>query len=325
MRLPLPNLALLTLIAIFLSVRPGSAESIPLRVVTTTALIADAVTALAGDFVSVDSLMGEGVDPHLYKPAPGDVRLLSGADIILFHGLRLEGKMEEILRSLKSRKSVYAVTETIPSEQLLHPEGFTGSPDPHTWFDVSLWRISVDHIAGILSRHLPARSAEIESARKAYTAELHELERTIRARLSVIPQGNRVLVTAHNAFGYFGRAFEFEVRGVQGLSTESEASLRDITTLVDELVTHKVPAVFIESSVPRRAIQALIEGSSSRGHTVRLGGELYSDALGAPRTPESTYVGMMLHNVIVITNALAPESSHILSPTPSLSDSELTR
>lgn len=310
------NLFAVTLITGLVSTKQGSAESPPLKVVTTTALIADAVTQIGGDFVTVQSLMGEGVDPHLYKPAPGDVRLLSGADVILFHGLLLEGKMEEILRSLGARKSVYAVTETIPIERLLHPEGFTGSPDPHTWFDVSLWIISVDRIAEILSRHLPTRRPEIESARSNYAAELKELEHTIRVRLSAVPPENRVLVTAHDAFGYYGRAFDFEVLGVQGLSTESEASLRDITSLVEVLVTRKVPAVFIESSVPRRAIQALIEGSSSRGHTVNLGGELYSDALGAAGTPEGTYVGMMLHNARQIASGLASESSQALALTP---------
>ncbi len=277
----------------------------PLRVVTTTAMIADAARAVGGSRVQVTSLMGEGVDPHLYKASPGDIRQLSEADLVLFNGLHLEGRMGDVLARLESRTPTVRVTDGITGDRLREPPEFEGESDPHVWFDVGLWVSVVERVREALVAVDPEREPEYRAGAEGYLAQLRELDSWVRSEMGRIPEGRRVLVTAHDAFGYFGDAYGIEVLGVQGISTDSEASIRDINALVDTLVERRVPAVFIESSVPQKTVQALVEGCRSRGHEVVIGGELFSDAMGPSGTPEGTYIGMMRHNVRTITAALS--------------------
>jgi len=280
-----------------------------LRAVCTTGMVADMVAMVGGDKVSATPLMGEGVDPHLYKPSPADVRLLADADVVFYNGLHLEGKMGELLEQLSKTKPVVAITRSIPEPDLLSPDGAAGTHDPHVWFDVSLWARTIPAVKDGLAAARPAHAAEFTQRADAYAASLAALHEKTKAAIATIPAESRILVTAHDAFGYFARAYGLEVHAIQGISTESEAALKDINALVDLLVTRKVPAVFVESSVPRKNIEALIEGCAARGHTVRIGGELFSDAMGAKGTPEGTYPGMVEHNVRTIVEALAPKGA----------------
>ena len=272
--------------------------------VATTGMIADAVRAVGGDRVDVVGLMGPGVDPHLYRASQGDVRRLASADIIFYNGLSLEGRMEEILERMARQKPTVAVSESIPAALLLEPEGFAGQYDPHIWFDVALWKMAVERIRDGLIQVDPEGEAVYRANAEAYLAELDELDAYIRRKVAELPAQSRVLVTAHDAFGYFGRAYGIEVVGLQGISTDTEVGLRDIQNLVAFLIERRIRAVFVESSVPRRALEAVIQGAASRGHTVAIGGELFSDALGEPGTPEGTYAGMMRYNIDTIVAAL---------------------
>lgn len=286
--------------------RPGR----PL-VVATTGMIGDAAKAVAGSRADVRVLMGEGVDPHLYKASPGDVRLMTRADLVLYNGLHLEGRMGDVLEGAGGRVKSVAVAERLDPSLLRSPPEFDGNPDPHVWFDVSIW----SHVVEVIRDHMvvmdPEGREEYERAASAYMTTLAELHEWCRSELAKIPRERRVLVTAHDAFGYFGRAYDIEVSAIQGVSTDSEASLRDIAGLVDMLVRRRVPAVFVESSVPRKTIDALIEGAASRGHAVRVGGELFSDAMGPAASQEGTYIGMVRHNVKTIVEALAGDGARV--------------
>jgi manganese/zinc/iron transport system substrate-binding protein len=287
--------------------RPGQ-----LRVVATTGMIADAARIIAGERAAVTALMGPGVDPHIYKATPADVRTLSEADVILYNGLHLEGRINDTLERLAGTKAVVQVTDTlVPSGKLISlaeagaaPSGGSKQFDPHVWFDVAMWSQVVQRIGVALSERDPQSAPQFGAAAEQYGRVLTELHAFARATLGTIPGDRRVLVSAHDAFSYFGRAHGLEVLAIQGISTDSEASLRDINALVDLLVSRRIPAVFVESSVPRKTIEALVEGCRARGHEVRIGGELFSDALGERGTPEATYVGMMLHNIEAVTRAL---------------------
>ncbi|MBM4111919.1 MAG: manganese transporter [Phycisphaerae bacterium] len=279
-------------------------KSTPLSVVATVGMVGDLARQIGGDRVQVRDLMGEGVDPHLYKASPGDVRLLSDADMILFCGLHLEGRMSDVITRMASRRTVVQVTERIDESKLREPPEFEGHFDPHVWFDVSLWSKAAERVRDALVEKDAAGRAAYEANAKEYLALLDELHRYAKSTMSTIPADKRVMVTAHDAFGYFGRAYGLEVLAIQGISTDSEASLKDVNALVDTLVTRKIPAVFIESSVPRKTIDALVEGCTARGHSVTIGGELFSDAMGKSGTLDGTYVGMVLHNVDVVTRAL---------------------
>ncbi len=276
----------------------------PIRVVGTTGMVGDLAARVGGPHVKVTTLMGEGVDPHLYKASPGDIRQLSDADIVFYSGLHLEGKMADILERMADRKPTHAVAEGIPADRVLRAAA--GTPDPHLWFDVALWSEGLATIADALATFDPPHADEYHANATAYRAELTSLDDEVRDRLATIPDATRVLVTAHDAFHYFGRAYNIEVKAIQGISTESEAGVREINDLVDYLAQHTIPAVFIESSVSDRNIRALVEGCRARGHEVVIGGQLYSDAMGKPGTPEGTYPGMVRHNVETIVNALNP-------------------
>lgn len=288
-----------------------------LAVVATTGMIADTARQIAGEHAAVVGLMGEGVDPHLYKSSPGDVRLLSDADLILYNGLHLEGRMADVIVKMAGKRRVVQVTDAIEPARLREPPEFAGHYDPHVWFDVSLWvevsRRIRDALIEADAQHAPAYRANAES----YISHLSEINAYAKATLATIPEQQRTLITAHDAFGYFGQAYGLKVQGIQGISTDSEASLKDISGLIDTLVSSRVPAVFIESSVPRKTIDALVEGCTSRGHSVVIGGELFSDSLGKDGTPEGTYTGMVLHNVDTITRALGgrvPEKRPVRTP-----------
>ena len=280
----------------------GSPEVV--RVVATTAMIGDVAREVGGDRVRVTDLMGEGVDPHLYKASPGDVRSLAGADLILYNGLHLEGRLGDVIERMTSRTSVVRVTEAIPDDRLILIGDASGQFDPHAWFDASLWALVAGRVRDALVAEDPAGRDVVTANAAAYAALLDDLHAYARATLATIPAPNRVMVTAHDAFGYFGEAYGLEVLGIQGISTDSEASLRDINALVDTLVSRRVPAVFIESSVPRKTVDALIEGCKGRGHHVIVGGELFGDAMGPAGTLGGTYVGMMVHNIDLVTRAL---------------------
>lgn len=279
------------------------------KVVATTGMIADAARVVGGEHVDVVGLMGPGVDPHLYKATQGDMRALAQADAILYNGLSLEGRMADILVRMARTKPTFAVTEYIPEEQLMEPEAFAGQYDPHVWFDLSLWKMAVERVRDALIEVDPEHAGAYRANAAAYLAELDQTDAYIRSRIAEIPEASRVLVTAHDAFGYFGRAYDLEVVGLQGISTDTEVGLRDIQDLVELLVTREIRAVFVESSVPRRSIEAVVQGALSRGHSVAVGGELFSDALGAASSPEGTFLGMIRHNVDTIVSALAGTES----------------
>jgi manganese/zinc/iron transport system substrate-binding protein len=274
-----------------------------LTAVCTTGMVGDLVEQVGGDRVGVTVLMGEGVDPHLYKVSPGDVRAMIRSDLIFYSGLHLEGKMGEVFARLSRRKPTVAVTESTDHALLLKTS--EGTTDPHVWFDVALWSKGVEVVREALAKADPGHAAEYEANASAYLDRLEALDQFCRQQIASIPEGRRVLVTAHDAFGYFGRAYGLEVLGIQGLSTESEAGVREVNRLVDRITRDKLPAVFVESSLSDRNVRALVEGAAARGHAVKVGGELFSDAMGRPGTPEGTYEGMVRHNVETIVRALS--------------------
>lgn len=285
----------------------AEAQQRPLKVVATASMLADTVRAVGGNRVEVTSLLGEGVDPHTYRPTRADIARLSGADLVVANGLHLEAQLDETLKALARSKTVLFAAEKIPPSQLLADEDYKDRKDPHVWMDPKLWSYVVEAVRDVLIARDPAARATYEAGAKAYIAEIQRLDGYAQKILKTVPESTRVLVTAHDAFSYFGRAYGFEVEGIQGLSTESEAGLKRIEELVSLLVAKKIRAVFVESSVPERNIRALVEGARARGHHVVVGGELYSDALGAPGSYEGTLLGMLDHNVTTISRALGGE------------------
>jgi manganese/zinc/iron transport system substrate-binding protein len=274
----------------------------PPLVLATTTIVADLVRQLAGERVRVESLMAAGVDPHSYKATPRDADRLAAADLVVASGLGLEGKLAELLTRLGRRGHVVTATAHLREEDLLSVGG--GRFDPHVWFDCGLWKRCVPAVAEALVKLDPAGADEIRQRAAAFVATLDEVDAQVRGRLAAIPDGRRVLVTAHDAFQYFGRAYGIEVVGVQGTNTESEAGLGDINRLVDLLVEREIPVVFLETSVSDRNVRALLEGAAARGHEVQLGGRLYSDALGAPGSDAETLAGAILANVDTIVAGL---------------------
>ncbi|MBC8173153.1 MAG: zinc ABC transporter substrate-binding protein [Chitinophagales bacterium] len=277
-----------------------------LYIVTTTGMIGDAVENITGDKATVVSLMGPGVDPHLYKATQGDLVELRKADIIIYNGLHLEGKMVEIFEELAKEKNVFAVADGIDKSKFRDVAQVAGTTthDPHIWFDVLLWSEGVKYIGDKISETDSANSETFKNNTAAYMIKLKVLDAEVREKINTIPQENRILVTSHDAFGYFGRAYGVTVRGLQGISTAAEFGLRDITDMVDIIIQDKVQAAFIESSVSEKSIRAVINGCKEKGHDVKLGGTLYSDAMGAKNTPDGNYIGMVTHNVNVIVEAL---------------------
>ena len=292
-------------------VQPYTGEY-PYRVVTTCGMVSDVVREVAGDRAEVVGLMGEGVDPHLYKPTRNDVKQLMDADVVFYCGLMLEGRMAGTLdRIAKSGKPVFAVTERHePSGELylLKPEGAAGHWDPHVWMNVDLWRDCVAVVAERLAQLDPGGVDQYRRNAERYRVRLAELDAYVREVIGTIPDQQRVLVTAHDAFRYFSRAYGIRVWSIQGISTDSEAGVDDINALVDFLVERKIPKIFVESSVSKKNVQAVIEGAGERGWTATIGGQLYSDAMGPPGTYEGTYIGMIDHNATTITRSLGGQA-----------------
>ena len=309
--MPVSRRAFLTAAAAALALpRTATGATAPLAGVATTGMIADAARNLVGPLAEVRALMGPGVDPHAYRQTRTDIAAMLRADVVLWHGLYLEAQMEEFLADLARRTRVEAVAETVPSGLLISHDSYAGRYDPHVWMDPDLWALVVGRVRDVLAEARPDAAPDVAANAEVHLADIARLAAYARETLATVPESSRVLVTAHDAFGYFGRAYGFEVLGIQGISTESEAGLERIGALVETLVSRRIGAVFVESSVSDRNIRALIEGAAARGHAVRIGGELFSDAMGAPGSYEGTWLGMIDHNVTVIARALggtAPE------------------
>ncbi|MFY0626644.1 MAG: zinc ABC transporter substrate-binding protein [Reichenbachiella sp.] len=275
-----------------------------LKIVTTTGMIYDAVLNIGGSEIEVQALMGPGVDPHLYKATQGDISKLQNADLIVYNGLHLEGKMGDVFEKLSRQKPVHAITEGLPSSLFRESETYKDTFDPHIWFDVSLWKKAVQNIATTLINLDSANRDLYKKNAFKYMDQLDSLHISVKSSILEIPEEQRLLITAHDAFGYFGDAYQIEVNGLQGISTLSEPGLKDISQLVNLIVDRKIKSVFIETSVSKKAINAVVEGCSQRGHQVSIGGSLYSDAMGPFGEFEGTYIGMVHKNVQTIVNAL---------------------
>jgi manganese/zinc/iron transport system substrate-binding protein len=276
-----------------------------IRVVATIGMIAEMVRQVGGERVEVEGLMGPGVDPHLYKASEGDVIRMASADIVVYNGLHLEGKMAGVFERMGYRIRTVAVTDGIDREKLLRPPEFEGAYDPHVWFDVTLWMDAVKTLEKALTGMDPAHGVLYRANGARYLKSLELLDRYVRREALLVSPRKRVLITAHDAFNYFGRAYGFRVRGLQGISTVAEAGAADIQALARLIVENGIPAVFVESSVAPRYIEALQEAVKARGFRVRIGGSLFSDAMGDPGTPEGNYIGMVRHNIDTIVSALA--------------------
>lgn len=272
-----------------------------LNIVTTTGMIADLAINIAKRKAEVISLMGTGVDPHLYKATHGDLRSLQKADIIFYNGLHLEGKMQDIFAKLAKKKDVFAVSADLNKSKIIETNA---AHDPHIWFDVSIWMEAAKKVLDKLKEKDPTNKDFYEDNAKKYLSDLNELHTWVKNEIETIPESSRMLITAHDAFGYFGRAYGMEVRGLQGISTASEFGLNDIKRLKEIIISRNIKAVFIESSVPKKFLESLVAGVQAKGKELSIGGELYSDAMGLKDTPEGTYIGMVKHNVSVIVSAL---------------------
>ncbi|MCC5788355.1 MAG: zinc ABC transporter substrate-binding protein [Opitutales bacterium] len=283
----------------------------PFKVITTTGMVADLVRAVGGEHFEVRSLLGEGTDPHEYSPTRRDVVALQEADLIFYNGLMLEGKMTDILvRMARRGQPVYAATEFVEEREdyLLMDEDDDDYFDPHVWMDVQGWILALDVVRDALTEFLPAEEATFRQNADAFRAELEELDHYSREAIASIPEERRVLVTAHDAFQYMSRAYDIEVRGIQGISTETEAGVRDIEDVVRFVTERNIPAIFVETSVSDRNVRAVIEGARAKGHEIQIGGELFSDAMGPEGTYEGTYIGMIDHNVTTIVRSLGGEA-----------------
>ena len=281
----------------------------PIRAVATTGMVADVVKNVGGEHVQLTQLMGPGVDPHLYKPSERNVVALADADVVFYSGLHLEAQMGKVFEKMQGRLRTSAVTDTIDRTKLSSPPQFEGNYDPHVWFDVSMWMKTVDVVRDMLSEMDPAHADEYHQNAAAYLGELQDLDQYVRDQAGRLPPEKRVLITAHDAFSYFGRAYGFDVRGLQGISTATEAGAGDVQSLADFIAQRQIPAIFVESSVPRRTIEAVQAAVRSRGFEVKIGGELFSDAMGTPGTPEGTYIGMVRHNIDTIVGGLGAQAT----------------
>lgn len=304
--------AFLTISFLLAACAPQSSSSADLsdrsiHVTATTGMISDIAQIVGGERVEVAGLMGPGVDPHLYKASEGDVTALQDADIIFYNALHLEAGMSGVLERMADTRRVVAVTDDIDRSILLAPPEFAGAYDPHVWFDVTLWMEAVKKVRDTYVEADPASRALYEGNASAYLQELEALHAYVLEQVVRVPAEQRVLVTAHDAFNYFGRAYGFEVRGLQGISTESEASTANVQQLAEFIVQRQIPAVFIESSVPRRNVEAVQAAAQAAGWDVQIGGQLFSDAMGDPGTPEGTYIGMVSYNIDTIVTALLGE------------------
>lgn len=280
----------------------------PIRVVCTIGQVAEMIRRVGGEHVEVAALMGPGVDPHLYSPVTSDVRKLSAADAIFYNGLHLEGRMADLFEQMAHTKATFAVTAGLQArddKRLREPPEFAGLYDPHVWHDPILWGDCVRDAASMLAKFDPAHADDYQKNAAAYRAELAKLDKQCRAELATIPVERRVLVTAHDAFGYFGAAYGLEVFGLKGISTEEEKDLKHQEDIQRMLVERRIPAVFVESAVAKRTVEAIVEPVKAAGLDLKIGGELYADALGPSDSDAATYAGMIRHNVRTIVTALS--------------------
>jgi manganese/zinc/iron transport system substrate-binding protein len=273
-----------------------------IHVVTTIAQIGEPISKIGGDLIEVESLMGPSVDPHLYNPTQSDISKVGKADVIFYNGLNLEANMVDMFEQIGESKPALGIGNKLPEADLLEDEN--GAVDPHIWFDIDLWQKAINHAVTELKEYAPEHADYFEKNKEEYFQKLNELKQEAE-KLGEIPEHKRVLITAHDAFGYFGRTHDMEVVGLQGLSTEDEIGVSDINDTIEIIKEFEVPAIFVESSINQNSIQAVIEGASSAGIEVGLGGELYSDAMGEPGTEAGTYIGMYRHNVDTIYKALS--------------------
>lgn len=275
-----------------------------LNIVTTTTMITDLVRNIGGDSVRVQGLMGSGVDPHLYKASEGDVSKLTNADVVFYSGLHLEGKLVDVFQKMSRNNDVIALAEVLDKDDLIGSEYFGGSYDPHIWFNIDYWKQITTYLTEQLSKLDPDNADFYQKNKVTFLKRLDALENDVRGTIKTLPKEKRILVTAHDAFSYFGKEYGFEVVGLQGLSTATEAGVQDVQKLAELIIAKKVKAIFVETSVPRRTIEALQKAVQSEGYDVKIGGMLYSDALGTPGTEEGTYIGMFTYNVKTIVESL---------------------
>lgn len=288
----------------------GTSQAQPLAVVATTGMVADVVRNVGGDCVAVTTLMGPGIDPHLYRASAGDIDTLAQAEIIFYNGLNLEGQLAEVLGSIARRTPTVAVAEkAVVGESLLEGEdAFEGQPDPHLWMDASLWAETAEVVAAALSaNHTACEESEVMARAEAYEGQLLALHGWVARSVASIPEAQRILVTAHDAFAYFGAAYDIQVEAIEGISTEAEASLADIRNTANMVVETGVPAIFVETTVSPRTIEAVQAAARDRGAEVTIGGELFGDAMGEEGSAEGSYIGMIRSNTITIVTALGGE------------------
>lgn len=276
----------------------------PVAAVATTGMVAEVVRNVGGDCVEVTAMMGPGVDPHLYQASTRDVRALQGAEAIFYSGFALEGQLGEVLDRLGQDRPTLAVAPAAVPEGELIAVGEGAGVDPHLWMDASLWARTAEPVAEVLAEVRPACAGSFAANAADYRDQLLALHDWVAESVATIPEAQRILVTAHDAFAYYGRAYGIEVEGIQGISTEAEAGVADIRTMAELVAERGVPAVFIESTINPRTVQAVIDAAAERGHEVSIGGELLSDALGAEGTPGGTYIGMIHQNTVRIVEAL---------------------
>ena len=299
------NILILLAIATIFSCKNETQSNGKLNIVTTTTMITDLVKNIGGDDVNVQGLMGSGVDPHLYKASEGDVTKLVEANIIFYNGLHLEGKLVEVFEKMGSNtKTPIALGDALDKSTLIGSDYFASNYDPHVWFDINYFTQFANKVTEVLSEKDPEHASNYKENRDAYLAKLEALKTKVDKVIATLPKEKRILVTAHDAFNYFGKAFDFEVVGLQGLSTATEAGVKDVQRLSAFIIDNNIKAIFVESSVPKRTIEALQAAVKSKGHEVAIGGTLYSDALGDAGTIEGTYIGMFEYNVNTIVNAL---------------------
>lgn len=294
---------ILILILVLFNCKNDKKSNGKLNIVTTTSMITDLVKNIGEDHINLQGLMGSGVDPHLYKASEGDVSKLANADIIFYNGLHLEGKLVEVFEKMKTIKTI-AISDALDETTLIGSEYFASNYDPHIWFNTDYWIQATKFVVTKLSQVIPEQKQTFEANGARYIQQLEALKLELQTTIEKLPKENRILVTAHDAFNYFGKSFGFEVLGLQGLSTATEAGVKDVQKLSSFIIEKNVKAIFIESSVPKRTIEALQAAVNSKGHDVKIGGALYSDALGNPDTIEGTYIGMFKYNVNTIVNAL---------------------
>lgn len=291
-------------VIIVLGCKNNKQDNGKLNVVVTTSMLTDLVKNIGGDLINIQGLMGAGVDPHLYKASEGDVSKLFNADVIFYNGLHLEGKLVEVFEKMEAQKTTVALGEFLAKDGLIGSDYFASNYDPHVWFNIQYFKEFSDKVTSVLSDKDPKNAGSYTANNIVFQQELDLLQTRVVNTIATLAPEKRILVTAHDAFNYFGKAYGFKVVGLQGLSTATEAGVQDVQQLSEYIIKNKVKAVFIESSVPRRTIEALEAAVLSKGHQVSIGGSLYSDALGDTGSVEGTYIGMFLYNVKTIVNAL---------------------